>query len=104
MSNSMDLYTYFWIAPKTELPLTNNVGIAIVRMLLDFIDSFSVIVFATEIVLKWIDNFRNFWKNPWNVFDFIVTGVVSLVGLLFQYYGLILSLQCYRSECRVQFL
>ncbi len=60
-----------------ELPVTNDIGIAILKILLNFIDSFSVVVFITEIVLKWIDNFRGFWKNPWNIFDFVVTVVVS---------------------------
>ncbi len=57
--------------------MTNDIGIALLRMLLNFIDSFSVIVFTAEIVLKWMDNFRGFWKNPWNIFDFVVTVVVS---------------------------
>ncbi len=65
-----------------ELPVTNDFGIGILKTLLDFIDSFSVIVFITEIVLKWIDNFRRFWKNPWNIFDFVVTVVVSSLKYL----------------------
>ena len=62
----------------SELPLTNNVGVTVLKTLLDFIDAFTVIVFSAEIILKWIDGFKHFWKNPWNVFDFIVTAVVSV--------------------------
>ncbi|XP_064390889.1 cation channel sperm-associated protein 2-like [Halichondria panicea] len=69
------------IGIEGELPVTNDIGIALLRMLLNFIDSFSVIVFTAEIVLKWMDNFRGFWKNPWNIFDFVVT-VVSAVPLI----------------------
>ncbi len=57
--------------------MTNDIGIAILKIILDFIDSFSVIVFTTEIILKWINSFRGFWKNPWNIFDFVVTIIVS---------------------------
>ena len=78
-----------------ELPVTNDFGIGILKTLLDFIDSFSVIVFITEIVLKWIDNFRGFWKNPWNIFDFVVTVVVSSLKYLSWSFwnNIVLSLQ-----------
>ena len=49
----------------------------VVREFLDFIDAFTVVVFSVEIVLKWIDNFSAFWKDPWNVFDLLVTVLVS---------------------------
>ena len=50
------------------------------KELLNFIDSFTVIIFSVEIVLKWIDNFRTFWSNPWNVFDLFVTVLVRVVS------------------------
>ncbi len=68
------MYVFF-----LELPETNNVGITTLKIFLDFIDSFSLIIFTSEIVLKWIDNFRNYWKNPWNIFDFVVTFAVSFL-------------------------
>lgn len=39
------------------------------------------LVFCGEIIIKWIDNFRGFWLNAWNVFDFILT-VASVPDLL----------------------
>ena len=52
------------------------------KELLNFIDSFTVIIFSVEIMLKWIDNFRTFWSNPWNVFDLFVTVLVRVVSPL----------------------
>ena len=60
----------------TELPLSNNTGVVVVKHILEFIDAFTVIVFSVEILLKWIDNFFMFWKDYWNVFDLIVTLLV----------------------------
>ena len=59
-----------------ELPLSNHIGVVVVKHILDFIDAFTVIVFSAEILLKWIDNFFTFWKDYWNVFDLIVTILV----------------------------
>lgn len=41
-------------------------------------DDFTVVMFAVEIALKWIDSFRGFWRDGWNVFDFVIT-VLSAV-------------------------
>lgn len=49
----------------------------VLREFLGFIDAFTVVVFSTEIVLKWMDNFKVFWKDYWNVFDLLVTVLVS---------------------------
>ncbi|XP_072038186.1 cation channel sperm-associated protein 2-like [Amphiura filiformis] len=43
------------------------------RLALDIFDYCSLFLFMVEIVLKWLDDFINFWKNGWNIFDFIVT-------------------------------
>ena len=48
-----------------------------VSEVLEFIDAATVIVFSMEIVLKWIDNFKYFWTNQWNVFDLVVTVLVG---------------------------
>lgn len=40
-------------------------------------DLFSLYMFMLEILLKWIDNFWDFWTSGWNIFDFLVTVVVS---------------------------
>ena len=38
---------------------------------------FTLTIFVLEIILKWIDGFWTFWNNGWNIFDFVVTAMVS---------------------------
>ena len=63
---------------ETELPLSDHPGMVVLREFLNFVDAFTVIVFSVEIILKWMDSFSTFWKDPWNVFDLIVTVLVSM--------------------------
>ena len=49
---------------------------------LDLFDYLSLIVFLLEIGLKLIDQPSGFWKNGWNIFDFIVT-IMTLVIAIF---------------------
>ena len=73
-------YDYFsFLVCNEELPISDSHGLMVFKELLNFIDSFTVIMFSVEIVLKWIDNFRTFWSNPWNVFDLFVTVLVRAV-------------------------
>ncbi|XP_062520595.1 cation channel sperm-associated protein 2-like [Corticium candelabrum] len=44
-------------------------------VILDMFDYFCLFWFVIEIILKWIDDFRMFWKNGWNIFDFLITGL-----------------------------
>ena len=37
------------------------------------IDWISLVIYVIEIMLKWIDSFRSYWKSGWNWFDFIIT-------------------------------
>ena len=61
-----------------ELPnAPNNIGLSVLKEVLVFIDMFTVVAFSIEIILKFIDNFKKFWHNGWNVFDLIVTLIVS---------------------------
>ena len=39
-------------------------------------DLFALVVFITEIILKWLDNFWDYWKDSWNILDFTVTILV----------------------------
>ncbi|GBG31846.1 Sodium channel protein type 10 subunit alpha [Hondaea fermentalgiana] len=50
---------------------------------LEVLDNCTMVIFVWEIVLKWIANFRSFWRDGWNVFDFLVTAGV-LVPMLAQ--------------------
>ncbi len=40
---------------------------------LRIIDYLIVALFVMEILIKWMDSFRNFWHDGWNVFDLFVT-------------------------------
>ncbi|ORX49236.1 hypothetical protein BCR36DRAFT_353614 [Piromyces finnis] len=42
------------------------------------VDLVSMVIFISEIIIKWIDSFTDYWKDGWNVTDFIVT-VVSTI-------------------------
>eukprot|EP00002_Diphylleia_rotans_P013835 TRINITY_DN2693_c0_g2_i3.p1 TRINITY_DN2693_c0_g2~~TRINITY_DN2693_c0_g2_i3.p1 ORF type:complete len:421 (+),score=83.24 TRINITY_DN2693_c0_g2_i3:50-1312(+) len=45
---------------------------------LGILDDVSVLLFALEIVLKWMDSFEKFWTDNWNIFDFLVTLLSSI--------------------------
>lgn len=42
-------------------------------------DQIAIIIFFLEILLKWLDSFVEYWDDPWNVFDFVVTILVRIV-------------------------
>ena len=46
---------------------------------LSVIESISLFVFIGEIALHWIDDFHAYWKDNWNIFDFVLTVAVSLL-------------------------
>uniref|UniRef100_A0A673ZC09 Cation channel sperm associated 2 n=1 Tax=Salmo trutta TaxID=8032 RepID=A0A673ZC09_SALTR len=48
-------------------------NLEIVKLVLEMLDWSILAIFFLEIVLKWLDNFWNFWKSTWNIFDFAVT-------------------------------
>ena len=54
------------------------------KVILDIFDYCALLVFVIEIILKWLDNFWDFWRNRWNIFDFIVT-FVSFVPEIMKY-------------------
>ena len=43
---------------------------------LDVFDDITIVIFILEIVLKWIDSFKDYWQDGWNIFDFTVTILV----------------------------
>ena len=60
-----------------ELPRDiDNRGVAVAKEILKFIEYFSLTAFYVEIVLKWIDSFKGFWRSGWNIVDFAVTVLV----------------------------
>ncbi|KAI8804223.1 Ion transport protein-domain-containing protein [Cladochytrium replicatum] len=46
------------------------------------LDVFSIIIFAIEILLKWVDNFESFWHDGWNISDFAITVISALPELI----------------------
>lgn len=60
-----------------ELAQSMDENLLIVKLVLDIFDYMFMIIYVIEILLKWIDGFRCFWKNGWNNFDFVVTVLVS---------------------------
>ncbi|XP_035382788.1 cation channel sperm-associated protein 2-like [Electrophorus electricus] len=53
----------------------------ILAIVLDILESGILGIFFLEILLKWLDNFWQFWKSSWNIFDFCVTILVSAMKL-----------------------
>ncbi|XP_072543744.1 cation channel sperm-associated protein 2-like [Salminus brasiliensis] len=43
------------------------------KLVLTALDWCILVIFLLEMLLKWLDNFRQFWKSPWDIFDFTVT-------------------------------
>lgn len=48
------------------------------RQILEAVDFLFLCLFVSEILLKWMDDFRGFWYEGWNLFDFLCT-LASLV-------------------------
>ncbi|KAI9140414.1 Ion transport protein-domain-containing protein [Paraphysoderma sedebokerense] len=42
------------------------------------LDLVSLIIFAFEITLKWLEDFEEFWTDGWNLFDFFVTVISGI--------------------------
>jgi cation channel sperm-associated protein 2 len=40
---------------------------------LDYADTVFLLLYVIEILLKFLDSFTGFWRDPWNVFDFAIT-------------------------------
>eukprot|EP00741_Cyanophora_paradoxa_P000823 tig00000444_g794.t1 len=55
-------------------PEVHHAGLQALRIL----DYFILAIFLLEILLKWIDDFPGYWRDPWNIFDFLVT-MMSLI-------------------------
>jgi cation channel sperm-associated protein 2 len=60
-----------------DLELEDDTKSKEMRRVLENLDFFFLMLFAAEIILKWIDDFRKFWQEGWNFFDFFVTLLVQ---------------------------
>lgn len=54
----------------------------LVRRWLEAVDFFFLCLFVAEIILKWMDDFRGFWLEGWNMFDFACTFTSLIPPLL----------------------
>ncbi|XP_066132748.1 cation channel sperm-associated protein 2 [Saccopteryx bilineata] len=72
---------------EIELLESSNTKLWPVKLTLEVAAWFILLSFILEIILMWLSSFSLFWKNAWNVFDFVVTmlsllpEVVVLVGV-----------------------
>lgn len=66
-----------WTFALTEISADKDPSLEGLKLALDIFDYCTLTIFALEIALKWIDEFWTFWNNGWNIFDFIVTVMVS---------------------------
>uniref|UniRef100_A0A8K9WWM1 Cation channel sperm associated 2 n=1 Tax=Oncorhynchus mykiss TaxID=8022 RepID=A0A8K9WWM1_ONCMY len=66
-----------------EIQVFDNMDpkLEIVKLVLEMLDWSILAIFFLEILLKWLDNFWNFWKSTWNIFDFAVTMLVRILCL-----------------------
>ncbi|XP_054421041.1 cation channel sperm-associated protein 2 [Pteronotus mesoamericanus] len=72
---------------EIELLESSNTKLWSLKLTLEVAAWFILLIFILEILLMWLSSFFLFWKNAWNVFDFVVTilsllpEVVVLVGV-----------------------
>ncbi|XP_063686203.1 cation channel sperm-associated protein 2-like [Bolinopsis microptera] len=89
VENDMFQYFMLWLiignsvvmGLQSELPSTPEVY-AHIQSILEMFDLFSLYMFVLEILLKWADNFVDFWSSGWNIFDFLVTVVSAIPEVL----------------------
>ncbi|XP_074662503.1 cation channel sperm-associated protein 2-like [Tubulanus polymorphus] len=58
---------------QAEYGMQTTPNMLLFRTVLDIFDYCTLFMFVLEIILKWMDDFKNFWRNGWNIFDFLVT-------------------------------
>ncbi|XP_032964446.1 cation channel sperm-associated protein 2 [Rhinolophus ferrumequinum] len=72
---------------EIELLESSDPKLLPLKLALEVAAWFILLIFILEILLMWLSSFYLFWKNAWNVFDFVVTvlslfpEVVVLVGV-----------------------
>jgi len=69
------------IGVTTELQFKEDQYVTLFKIA-SIIDLVSMVIFVTEIIVKWIDSFTEYWKDGWNVTDFIVTVVSTIPEIM----------------------
>ncbi|KAK2498631.1 hypothetical protein MC885_008087 [Smutsia gigantea] len=85
-----------------KLVESSNAKLWPLKVFLDVAAWFILFIFIFEILLMWLSGFFLFWKNAWNVFDFVVTTLSLLpeIAVLLGVTGQSVWLQLLRI-CRV---
>ncbi|XP_073067826.1 cation channel sperm-associated protein 2 isoform X3 [Manis javanica] len=63
---------------QIELLESSNAKLWPLKLFLEVAAWFILLIFIFEILLMWLSGFFLFWKNAWNVFDFVVTTLTLL--------------------------
>ncbi|XP_045439153.1 cation channel sperm-associated protein 2 isoform X2 [Pipistrellus kuhlii] len=63
---------------EIELLESSNIKLWPLKLTVEVVAWFILLVFILEILLMWLSSFSLFWKNSWNVFDFFIT-MLSLI-------------------------
>ncbi|XP_012583994.1 PREDICTED: cation channel sperm-associated protein 2 [Condylura cristata] len=63
---------------EIELLESSNTKLWPLKLTLELAAWFILLIFMLEILLMWLSSFLLFWKNAWNVFDFVIT-ILSLI-------------------------
>ncbi|XP_031420931.1 cation channel sperm-associated protein 2 [Clupea harengus] len=58
---------------QAEIFDNGDPNLEVLKLVLDIMDWSILAIFFLEILLKWLDNFKQFWRSTWNIFDFVVT-------------------------------
>ncbi|ORX83476.1 hypothetical protein BCR32DRAFT_266947 [Anaeromyces robustus] len=69
------------IGVTTELQFKEDQYVTLFKIA-KIIDLVSMVIFVAEIIVKWIDSFIEYWKDGWNVTDFIVTVVSTIPEIM----------------------
>ncbi|XP_036413771.1 cation channel sperm-associated protein 2-like [Colossoma macropomum] len=70
-----------------QAEISNKPHLHLANQVLNSINWLVVAVFYVEIVLKWMDDFCQFWRNAWNVFDFFLTFLSVLPEIIMAFGG-----------------
>ncbi|KAL7864084.1 hypothetical protein AOLI_G00155040 [Acnodon oligacanthus] len=68
-----------------QAEISNKPDFSLANEVLNGINWVVVAVFYLEVVLKWMVDFWKFWKNAWNVFDFILTFLSVLPEIIMSF-------------------
>ena len=82
VSNTLSYTTISWNQFFfTEISKIKEPSLYALKLCLQIFDYCALTIFVLEIILKWIDGFWKFWNNGWNIFDFLVTLMVSTLSI-----------------------